>query len=477
MEETPLSFVKKIELKLENSLELAQKLIEPPLKNYKGEEILFKKKDLNLFTEFLVGSNANQSRISITLTPEVNDTTKMILEINSTGPLSRGEVVSRMPKKIDILLEDVLFHIINDLKIKEKAKVLEKGKLCNKCQKINDIDAQFCKSCGTRISGESLQPIKVPQEPPELFKPQEPPEYPITLPKTPEIARPQESPALPRVPRRFPEAKQPQESPALPKVPQKAPEVAKPQERQALPKVPQKAPEVAKPQTGPALPNPPPKESEEAPTISAQITGSALDLLSEEPSQSDPALIKILDAKYTKKYECDLCEIKCAYKDPFLLILNDVKNLKEPFKKFDEFLRTKDLVIFSNFIYNFAQEQVKRYQNPKFSLNELPDIAYCIFSILCFHILEKADQKIRMNFAEKMKAWITDRFNKENPSISGKASLIGEEIGAPLPTIKTGLLHIEENRCPYCYKKLTERTLKLKIKGYPVDCPNCDHSL
>jgi len=475
MEETPLSFVKKIELKLENSLELAQKLIEPPLKNYKGEEILFKKKDLNLFTEFLIGSNANQSRISITLTPEVNNTTKLILEIISTGPLSRGEVVSRMPKKIDILLEDVLFHIINELKIKEKAKVLEKGKLCNKCQKINDIDAQFCKNCGIRISGESLQPIKAPQELPESFKPQAPPEHPIILPKAPKVANPQESPALPKMPQKPPEVASPQESPALPKMPQKPPEVASPQESPALPKVPPKPPEGVKPQTGPALPSLTPNKSEEAPTISTQITGTALNLLSEEPSQSDQDLIKFLDAKYTKKYECDLCEIRCAYKDPFLLILNDVKNLKDPFKKFDEFLRTKDLMIFSNYIYNFAQEQVKRY--PKYSLNELPDIAYCIFSILSFHILEKADQKIRLNFAEKMKAWITDRFNKENPALSGKAGLVIEDIGASLPTIKTGLLHIEENRCPFCYRKLDERMLKLKIKGYPVNCPNCDHSL
>jgi hypothetical protein len=456
MEETPLSFVKKIELKLENSLELAQKLIEPALKNYKGEEILFKKKDLNLFTEFLVGSNANQSRISITLAPEVNNTTKMILEIISTGPLSRGEVVSRMPKKVDILLEDVLFHIINELKIKDKAKVLEKGKLCNKCQKINDMDAQFCKSCGTRISGESLQPVKAPQEALESFKPQAPPEHPITLSKAPEITSPQESPAIPRVP-------------------QKPPEEASPQESPAIPRVPQKPPEGAKPQTGPASPPLTPNKSEEAPAISMQITGTAINLLSEEPMQSDQDLIKILDAKYTKKYECDLCEIKCAYKDPFLQILNDVKNLKEPFKKFDEFLRTKDLMIFSNYIYNFAQEQMKQY--PKYSLNELPDIAYCIFSILSFHILEKADQKIRLNFAEKMKAWITDRFNKENPAISGKAGLVTEDIGAPLPTIKMGLLHIEENRCPFCYRKLDERILKLKIKGYPVNCPNCDHLL
>jgi hypothetical protein len=367
----------------------------------------------------------------------VNNTTKMILEIISTGPLSRGEVVSRMPKKVDILLEDVLFHIISDLKIQEKAKVIEKGKLCNKCQKINDMDAQFCKSCGTRISGESLQPIKVPPEPAKLFEPQAPPEHPITLPKVPEIALQQESPALPKVPQKPPGEDKSQESPAIP------------------------------PLLG--------KRSEEAPTISTQITGAALNLLSEETSQSDQDLIKILDAKYTKKYECDLCEIKCAYKDPFFLILNDVKNLREPFKKFDDFLRTKDLLIFSNFIYNFAQDQMKRY--PKYSLNELPDIAYCIFSILSFHILEKADQKIRLNFAEKMKAWITDRFNKENPVISGKTSLIAEEIGAPLPTIKTGLLHIEENRCPFCYRKLDERILKLKIKGYPVDCPNCDHPL
>lgn len=438
MEETPLSFVKKIELKLENSPELAQKLIEPPLKNYKGEEILFKKKDLNLFTEFQVGSNANQSRISITLTPEINDTTNMILEIISTGPISRGEVVSRMPKKVDILLEDVLFHIISDLKIKEKAKVLEKGKLCNKCQKINEMDAQFCKSCGTRISGESPQPIKVQQEPSDLFKPQEPPEHPITLPKAPAIATPHESPALP--------------------------------------KMPQKPAEDATAQEHPAIPTPAPKGSE-APIISTQITGTALNLLSGEPSQSDQDLIKILDAKYTKKYECDLCEIRCAYKDPFLLILNDVKNLKEPFKKFDEFLRTKDLMIFSNFIYNFAQEQMKQYPKSNFSLNEFPDIAYCIFAILSFHLLEKADQKIRLNFAEKMKAWIINRFNKENPTLSGKTNLVSEDIGAPLPAIKTGLLHIEENRCPFCYRKLDERTLKLKIKGYPVTCPNCDHSL
>ena len=419
MEELPLSLVKKIELKLENSIESAKQLIEPLLKEYKGEEILFKKKDSNWFTKFTIGSSTNQSNLSINLTPDVNNTTIMTLAIIFTNSSSQGETMSQIAKRIDILIEDILFHIINDLKIKEKAKIIEKGKQCNKCKKVNDLDAQFCKICGNKISE---KPSKPSQEPPL------------------------ESPALPRLPKKLSEPSRPsQETSSISKTSHKSP----------------KPPNLSQ------------KTTTEAFAPSSQISSVVPDSLEEQP-QSTQGLIKVLDLKYPNKYECGLCEIKCAYKDPFILLLNDVKNLKEPFKKFDEFLHTKDLLYFSDFIYNFAQDQLKRY--PKFSLNELPNIAYCIFSILSFHILEKADQKIRLTFAEKMKTQINDRFNKENTSLSDK-SLMGEDIGAAFPTIKTGLLHIEENRCPYCYRKFDERTLKLKIKGYPVNCPNCDHPL
>jgi len=443
MEELPLSLVKKIELKLENSIESAKQLIEPLLKEYKGEEILFKKKDSNWFTKFTIGSSTNQSNLSINLTPDVNNTTIMTLAIIFTNSSSQGETMSQIAKRIDILIEDILFHIINDLKIKEKAKIIEKGKQCNKCKKVNDLDAQFCKICGNKISE---KPSKPSQEPPL------------------------ESPALPRLPKKLSEPSKPSqepplESPALPRLPKKLSEPSRPsQETSSISKTSHKSPKP---------PNLSQKTTTEAFAPSSQISSVVPDSLEEQP-QSTQGLIKVLDLKYPNKYECGLCEIKCAYKDPFILLLNDVKNLKEPFKKFDEFLHTKDLLYFSDFIYNFAQDQLKRY--PKFSLNELPNIAYCIFSILSFHILEKADQKIRLTFAEKMKTQINDRFNKENTSLSDK-SLMGEDIGAAFPTIKTGLLHIEENRCPYCYRKFDERTLKLKIKGYPVNCPNCDHPL
>jgi len=463
MEELPLILVKKIELKLENSIESAKALIEFPLKEYRSEEILFKKKASNWVTEFTIGSNTNQNKLSLTLAPEINNATVMTLEIISINSYSKGETVSQIAKKVDILLEDILFQIMNGLKIKGKAKVIEKGKQCNKCKKINDLDAQFCKICGNKISEVPLSPSKVPKK---ALIPSKPSEENPTMPEISAI----ESPPLPKIPKKLLEqSKLPLETPSMPRIPQE-PVLESP----SIPRIPKKPINPSRPpRETPVIPRIPQKPILEASASFTQPSSDGPYPFNEQP-QSTQELIKTLDSKYPHKFECELCEIKCAYKDPFILLLNDVKNLKEPFKKFDEFLRTKELIRFSDFIYDFAQNQLKQY--PKFSLNELPDIAFCIFSILSFHILEKADHKIRLTFAEKIKNQLNHRFNKENLSILGK-NLVAEDIGAPPPKIKTGLLHIEENRCPFCYKKFDERTIKLKIKGYLLNCPNCDHLL
>jgi hypothetical protein len=300
----------------------------------------------------------------------------MVMEVTAIGELSKTSEPADIAKKVDILIEDILFHILQGLRIKDKAKTIEKGKICIKCNKINDINSKFCNECGFNFT-------ETPPEPDLIQKP---------------IL---ETPPLPS------------------KFPRKPP------------------------------------------------------LKKEEPL-SEADLIKKLDSKYPNQYECTLCEMQCAYKTPFLLLLNDLQNLQEPFKRFDDFLHNKDLSVFSDYIYEFASDQLKK--RSQFSKNEINNIAYCIFSILSFHILEKADKKIRLTFAEKIKERINDRYRKEFPSLSSTIS-IDTGSGAPLPTIKTGSLLIEENRCPYCYKKFDERTLKLKIKGYPVECPTCGHTL
>jgi len=191
-----------------------------------------------------------------------------------------------------------------------------------------------------------------------------------------------------------------------------------------------------------------------------------------EPSTEN--IIKILNRKYALQYECEFCDVRdtCPYKKTFILLLKDIKNLKEPFKKFDAFLHTKDIETFSNYIYEFALNELEKH--PEFSRQEINNIAYCIFSILSFHILEKANRQVRLAFARKMKEKIKARYFQEFPS---KATAEISDSEGDLPIVKMGSLHIEENRCPYCYKKFDERTLKLKIKGYPVHCPNCDYEL
>jgi hypothetical protein len=354
----PLVFVKMVELKLEDSVRDVVKSIEPLLTAYKGADIRFQEKDSGMITEFSIGAGVNTSNASISIVPNSSSMANFSLKITSAENI----------RKIDILIEDILLHIISALKTKEKGKIVEKGKICPECKILNEVEGKFCKECGFNFLNPSLPLAK----------------------------------------------------PALPQLTKGAAELSTNREK--------------KPET----------------------------------------MVETLNAKYPDQYECELCEMKCAYKDPFILILTDNRNLQEPFKKFDEFLRTKDITMFSDYIYEYASGQMKNYT--QFSNRELNNIAYCIFAILSFHILMKADQKIRLTFASKMKERINLRFNREHPSISG-SSLLGTEAKAALPSIKTGTLRIEENRCPYCYKKFDERTLKLKIKGYVVECPNCGYTL
>ncbi len=360
MAAAPLVFIKKIMLKLKDSPEAAVRAAEPLLTAYKGAEIKFKENNKRLITNFTIGASPHKNDVSITFTSDTNNITNMILAV-STHTTARQEDSATIFKKFDILIEDILFHLMPGLNIEEKAKLLEKGKICPNCKTINDSDGKFCKECGLNFLDLSF----------------------------------------------------------------------------------------------------PPAESTQKASIETERPTSP---------ESKSLTVQDLSNKYPKQYECELCDMKCAYKDPFILILSDKKNLEEPFKRFDEFLRTKDLAVFSDYIYDYAYEQMKKY--PKFSIRELNNIAFCIFSILSFHILEKAPKNIRLTFAKKMKERINARFNKEYPSISS-VSLIDTKVKSPLPTIKTGTLRIEENRCPYCYKKFDDRILKLKLKGYMVECPNC----
>lgn len=365
MANTPLVLAKKIELKVENSILDTIKSIEPLLSAYKGAKIQFKQQNSGKFAEFTIGIGDNLSTASILIKPTSDKTSKMVLGIESTNESSVHDTPDQATKKIDILIEDILIHILPGLEIKEKAKLIEKSKICPHCKLPNEISVKFCVECGFNF---------------------------VDM------------------------------APPLPKLPQRPPE----------------------------------------------------SLEEHSPRDHKPLTVEELSKKYPNQYECELCSMRCAYKDPFILLLNDLKNLEEPFKMFDKFLRTKDLVMFSDYIYEYASQQLKAY--PNFSKNESTNIFFCIFSILSWHILEKAPQKIRITFAKKMKDRLKARFDGENPQISS-GSLMDTEISSPHPTIKTGSLRIEENRCPYCYKKFDEKILKLKIKGYIVECPECGEPL
>jgi len=384
IEEQRAIYRKKIEVELENSIETIPSLIEPLLQNYKGAELRFQEKEKELSLDFDIGSGENQFNIAISLTPDSPGKTIMVLQVAAVEDPKVLRIPDKIIRKIDILIKDVLFHIISKLNIKNKAKILEKGRVCPSCTKLNDFDAKFCKECSFDFQ-KALQP-----------KPPVP-----------------QKPSLPR-----------------------------------------------KPIVGVAS--------------SAESTPIKPKEVSVKPSLTDEEIIEQLDRKYVLKYECSLCENSCQYRNPFILLLKDVKNLRESFEKFDEFLHDKDIDRFSDYIYEFAAKQMKKY--PKFSPNELQPISYCIFSILSFHILEKASKSVRLTFAEKMKERLKARFRKDFPS-SDLEELAAVDLDIATPTIKTGTLHIEENRCPNCYRKFDERTLKLKIKGYTVLCPNCDYEI
>ncbi|HUX98719.1 MAG TPA: hypothetical protein VMV49_04140 [Candidatus Deferrimicrobium sp.] len=370
-------YKKKIELKLDNPVQETPGIIEPLLKDYKGIEMRFQNKDNGVYLEFNIGTGINKSIASIFIAPDSQNSTNMILEVTALGESAKPSESADVAKKVDLLIEDILFHILQGIKIKDKAKTIEKGKICVKCNKTNDINSKFCNECGFNF--------------------------------TEKLSFTDESPQKPAL--------------ESPRQPSKAPIQLNPQKEEVL---------------------------------------------------SEADLIKQLDSKYPNQYECALCEMKCAYKNPFLLLLNDLHNLQEPFKKFDGFLNNKDLGVFSDYIYDYTTDKLKKHS--QFSKTEINHIAYCIFSILSFHILEKADKKIRLTFAEKIKERLNIRFEKEFPPLSS-ASALETGTDAAFPTIKTGSLLIEENRCPYCYKKFDERILKLKIKGYPVECPVCGHDL
>ncbi|NVM53915.1 MAG: hypothetical protein HWN66_09450 [Candidatus Helarchaeota archaeon] len=366
---------KKIKIKLESSVDDTPQLIEPLLQDYKGAELHFQKQNNGAYLEFNIGSDAIKNKASIFIAPDSDETTNMILEVISIDDPTQLRNPDQILKRLDIIIEDILFHLMSVLKIKDKAKIIEQGKICPDCKLINDVDAKFCKECGFNFS--------------------------------------EKSPPLPQQPQ------QPIMSTSLPS----AKGIRMPTESKGK--------------------NPKPEVD----------------------------LIKQIDVKYPNQYECELCEMKCAYKDPFILLLSDIKNLGEPFQKFDDFLRTKDLTVFADYIYDYALAQLKQY--PNLTNGEIRNIAYCIFSILSFHILEKAPKNIRLTFAEKLKDHINTRFKKEHPSTTSKGIVEGS-IDSPYTAFKTGSLHIETNRCPYCYKKFDEKTLRLKTKGYMVRCPACD---
>lgn len=337
----------------------------------------FQKKDNGVFLEFTIGSGTNTNKASIFIAPNSAETTTMTLEVSAVDDPSRLRNPDQVLKKLDVLIEDILFHIMSAVRIKEKAEMLEKGKICPKCNELNTVHSKFCNECGFNLL---------------------------------------------------------EQSPRLPSPPD-----------QAIPAA------SLSPSTEPKEPPKP----------------------VEKPPLTEEEMIKNLDAKYDLKHECEICDFQCGYKAPFIMLLSDIANLKGPFKKFDEFLSSKDLTTFANYIYDFAIEQMKKH--PKFTTNELPQIAFCIFSVLSWHILEKASQTIRLTFAKKMKERIDARFSKEHPSLTTKGEL--ETGTTPVITIKTGRLHIEENRCPYCYRKFDERTLKLKLKGYTAECPSCGEDI
>ncbi|MHA1276603.1 MAG: hypothetical protein ACTSQ8_05410 [Candidatus Helarchaeota archaeon] len=405
----PLELAKEIELELEGSGDDTVKTIEPLLITYRGAATHFKDIEGGLISEFVIGAGNHQNKIIISIIKDSDHTANLRLRISALNNHPSNGEFSKLFKRIDILLQDVLFHLLSGLKPKGKARVLHRGKICPSCRVINDLNDKFCGECGFNFEkGETTSPI-----PP--VGPAEP---------LPEVGSAKKGsldrPALP-------------EKPSIPRKPEK--------------------------------PNRPQLTIVENPERSSS---PKLNL------QSTPDLISQLDQKYKQKYECQLCDFKCAYKNTFILLLSDIENLEQPFKKFDEFLRTKDISSFSNYIYDFAITEMQKY--PKFSNHEIPAIAYCIFSMLSWHILEKASEKIRLTFAKKMKERIGLRFKKENPLIAS-STLIDTEVDGPIPTIKTGTLHIEENRCPYCYKKFDDRILKLKMKGYIVECPVCGKML
>ncbi len=402
----PLELVKKIELELENAQDATVRALEPLLTEYKGADIRFEEKNGGARAEFVIGAGENQNKATMHITQNSDNTAKMILEITSTY-LPDSEVdLSGKGKRIDILLQDILLHVLPGLKPKGKAKILEKGKLCPNCQSVNEVNRKLCEGCGFNFSSMAQDSVLTPASP---IKP-------VTPSKTVVSG---EAASL--------------EKPAGPVVPER-----------------------------PAIP------------VITSVEPLEMPIIPDRKAVSIPDLVTQLDEKYKNKYECQLCDYKCAYKSTFILLLSDMKNLEAPFKKFDDFLRTKDISSFADYIYDYSLAEMKKY--PNYTKAELPAIAYCIFSTLSWHILEKASDKIRLTFAKKMKQEITTRFNKEFPSIPS-TSLMDSELDAPLPTIKTGKLHIEENRCPYCYKKFDERTLKLKMKGYIVECPVCGKML
>lgn len=373
-------FLKKIELSLGNSSEGALKLIEPQLRAYKGDAIQFLDTDQGKEAQFVIGTGTDTTKAVLFIGPQGNNKSFLRLEISSISSNAKDNA-AEIIKKIDILIQDILLHTMSEVEVIGKAKLLNKGKTCPKCEVLNEIDAKFCKACAFNFSDSQKSILEVPK--------------------------------LPRKPAEM-------------------------------------APVVKSIQ-------PEPIKTPELPI-----------------QRSDIDVIKELDRKYVLQYECELCDVKCRYKDPFLLLLRDIRNLKEPFKKFDAFLHTKDIEVFSNYIYNFSLDQLKNY--PKFTRQESNHIAYCIFSILSFHILGKANRQIRLTFAAKIKERIQLRYEKEYPATT-TLDTISNEIEDSLPTIKMGSLHIEENRCPYCYTKFDDRILKLKIKGYSVNCPVCDREL
>ncbi len=378
-------------MELENSIETIPPLIEPLLQNYKGAELRFQEREKELSLDFSIGTGANQCNISISLTPESPGKTLMALEVVTVDDPAVLKIPDKAIKKIEILIKDILFHIVAELNIKNKARTVEKGLACPKCKQLNDIDSKFCKECGYNFLEVSQSSPRIPRKP----------------------STGEAGPASPRIPQK----------PSIDVASSSSPSV-------------EKSVEIIKP-----------------------------------TSQTEEDIIDQLNRKYVLKYECTLCDKSCYYLNPFILLLKDIKNLREPFEKFDTFLNDKDMDKFSDYIYEYAAKQMKKY--PKFKPEELRLIAFCLFSILSWHILEKASKSVRLTFAEKMKERINFRFKKDFPT----SDIADVDLDKATPTIKTGTLHIEENRCPYCYTRFDDRILRLKVKGYEVECPVCGKML